>query len=73
MAQAYRITEAQKDELIGHEWTPDDYFYPIQDVNNDWFISIQEVDGYEGTDYPWFSSLVLEDFVAKPPYIPETN
>lgn len=62
MIQAYRITSAQAEELVGQQWEIDDYFNPVQDINDNWFISQQCVDGYQGSSYPWFSTLVLEDF-----------
>jgi hypothetical protein len=34
------LTELQKDELIGQLYAPDSYFNPIQDINDNWVISV---------------------------------
>jgi len=44
MIYVYLLTELQKDELIDQLYDPDSYFNPIQDANDNWIISIEEVD-----------------------------
>ena len=34
------LTEVQKDELVGQWYAPDSYFNPIQDLNDNWVISV---------------------------------
>ena len=38
------LTELQKDELVGQLYAPDSYFNPIQDVNDNWVISVEEIE-----------------------------
>jgi len=38
------LTELQKEELIGQWYAPDSYFNPIQDINDNWIISMTEID-----------------------------
>ena len=43
----YKLTPEQADTLRGKEFSPDNYFNPVQDINGDWFIFEVE---YEHTD-----------------------
>jgi len=38
----YKLTEAQKNQLIEQTYDGVQYFYPIQDADGNWFISIEE-------------------------------
>lgn len=38
-----KITQAQAEELTGVQFVQDNYFNPIQDVNGNWIISLQEL------------------------------
>jgi hypothetical protein len=38
-----KITPQQADELKGVQFVPDNYFNPIEDVNGNWIISLQEL------------------------------
>ena len=60
------ITESQKDELVGLKWTDDTYFNPIQDINDNWVISEEEVNGNENTSVSWVNSLTLSEYEPKP-------
>ena len=41
----YKLTEEQKDLLIGQTWDGVQYFNPVLDADGNWFISEQEVNG----------------------------
>jgi len=41
----YKLTEEQAYTLIGKIYTKDMTFNPVQDINGDWFISPEEVEG----------------------------
>ena len=43
MIQVGLLTEAQKDELVGQLYDEDSYFNPIQDLNDNWIISVEEI------------------------------
>ena len=62
----YRLTVSEKDSLEGVKYDGAQYFYPIQDINDNWFISPIEVDNCTNVDYQWVKDLTLEDFVPKP-------
>jgi hypothetical protein len=42
--KVYLLTDEQRKELQGVEFIPDNYFNPIQDIDNNWVISKEEVD-----------------------------
>ena len=42
----YKITEAQKNELENQPFSDNQYYNPVQDINGDWFISIEEYKEY---------------------------
>ena len=49
MIQVAQLTEAQKNQLVGELVQIDWYFNPIQDCNDIWIITTQEI---EGSIYP---------------------
>jgi len=60
------LTEIQKDELIGQMYSPDSFFNPIQDANNNWVISIEEMEYCENPNFLWVKDLELIIYVPKP-------
>ena len=60
----YKLTIAQKDLLIGVTYDGKQFFNPVQDVNNDWFISEDEVFGCTNTDCFWVRRLVYSEYEA---------
>ncbi len=54
----YKLTLEQKDQLVGQKWDGETFFNPTQDADGNWFISIEEVQGYTGTEFAWISELV---------------
>jgi len=61
------ITESQKDELIGLKWTDDTYFNPVQDCNDNWIISEEEISGNENTSVSWVNNISpLIDYCPPP-------
>ena len=38
-----KITQKQAEELKGVQFVQDNYFNPIQDMNGNWIISLQEL------------------------------
>ena len=47
------LTETQKDELVGQLYTDDSYFNPIQDLNDNWVISVEEMEFCTNEDFLW--------------------
>jgi hypothetical protein len=60
------LTQHQKDVLSGQKFSPDSYFNPIQDVNNNWVISLEEVSQCSNPSFWWVKDLELIDFNPKP-------
>ena len=63
------LTIAQKDLLVGVEYEPSTYYNPIQDCNNNWVISTQEMDQTIDSSFDWIHSLSLIDY-CPPPFTP---
>ena len=60
------LTEVQKDELVGQQYTEDSYLNPIQDVDDNWIISTEEMDFCTNKDFLWVKDLELVIYYAKP-------
>ena len=56
------ITETEANQLHGLEWVPDNFFNPIQDANDQWFISSEEVLGNTNQSVAWVNNLPLSDY-----------
>jgi hypothetical protein len=59
------LTLEQKEELVGQKFAPDSYFNPIQDTNNDWIISIEEINQCINPEFQWVKDLPLIEFIPK--------
>ena len=53
------LTEIQKDELVGQMYAPDSYFNPIQDLNKNWIISVEEMEFCTNELFLWVKDLPL--------------
>jgi hypothetical protein len=60
------LTELQKDELIGQVYAPDSYFNPIQDAQDNWVISVEEMEQCVNPDCLWVKNLDLIPYEPKP-------
>ncbi len=67
------LTEIQKNELVGQWYAPDSYFNPIQDLNNNWIISVEEMEYCVNPDFIWVKNLELIPYEPKPSPILDTN
>ena len=66
MTQVALLTEIEKDELTGVQYAPDSYYNPIQDLYNDWVISLEEVNGTINPDTIWVKDLNVIEYKPKP-------
>ena len=66
MIQVGLLKIKQKDSLIGQLYAPDSYFNPIQDINDNWVISVEEMEQCVNPDYLWVKDLELIEYVPKP-------
>ena len=62
------ITINEKDSLVGELVCIDVYFNPTLDVNENWFISQQEIDNSIYPQHEWVKDLTLTEYLG--PYIP---
>ena len=56
---------AQKDLLVGQMFDEDSYFNPIQDNNDNWIISIEEIEQNQNPSFGWLQDLEMIIFVPK--------
>jgi hypothetical protein len=66
MIQVGLLTESQKNELLGQLYDEDSYFNPIQDANDDWIISVEEMEFCVNPEFQWVKDLPLIDYKPKP-------
>ncbi len=64
------LTLEQKKEIASQLYAPDCYFNPIQDVNNNWIISTQEMEQCEVEEFMWVKESELIDYEPKPTPLP---
>ena len=57
------LTEEQKDQLVGQTYDGVCFYNPIQDLNDNWIISEEEINQ---SDLAWLKELTLEEFQPKP-------
>ena len=66
MIQVGLLTEVQKDELVGQMYDEDSYFNPIQDLNDNWIISVEEIDQCVNPNFMWVKELPMIPYEPKP-------
>ena len=59
------LTELQKDELVGQLYAPYSYYNPIQDINDNWIISVEEMEQTTTLEFMWIKDLPLILFTPK--------
>ena len=62
----YILTEQQKELLVGKEYIKDSYFNPIQDINDNWIITEEEVLTADNEDILWVKDLEQIEYEPKP-------
>ena len=60
------LTESQKNELVGQLYDEDSYFNPIQDIEDQWIISVEEMEFCVNPEFQWVKDLPLIDYKPKP-------
>jgi len=60
------LTLTQKDELVGQLYAPDSYFNPIQDAQDNWVISVEEMEQCVNPSFLWVKDLELIPYEPKP-------
>jgi len=59
------LTENQKDELVRQLYAPYSYYNPIQDLNNNWIISVEEIEQTITLEFMWVKDLPLIPYTPK--------
>ncbi len=59
------LSIAQKDLLVGQMFDEDSYFNPIQDNDENWIISIEEIEQNKNPEFSWLQDLEMIVFVPK--------
>ena len=57
-----QLTTQQKDLVIGQMYNDSSYFNPIQDINDNWFISEIE---QQQSSIEWLKALNTSEFIPK--------
>jgi DNA-binding MltR family transcriptional regulator len=60
------LTEVQKDELVGVYYSDDSIYNPIQDIDNNWVISTEEMIYTTNEETLWVKDLELIEYKPKP-------
>ena len=60
------LTEAQKDELVGVYYSADSIYNPIQDIDDNWVISTEEMIYTTNEETLWVKDLNLIEYKPKP-------
>ena len=63
----YKLITEQRDELVGQQFAPDQYFNPVPDIDGVYFIFEGEVEGCINEEFMWVKELPTEEYV--PPII----
>jgi hypothetical protein len=66
MIQVGLLTESQKNELVGQLYDEDSYFNPIQDIEDNWIISVEEMEFCVNPEFQWVKDLPLIEYKPKP-------
>jgi len=60
------LTVEQKDQLVGQWYAPDSFFNPLEDANDNWVISVEEMEQCVNPDFMWVKDLPLIEYKPKP-------
>jgi len=65
MIQVGLLLIEQKDSLVGQQFAPDSFFNPIQDISDNWVISIEEMKFCTNEKLMWVRDLPLIEYIPK--------
>jgi len=60
------LTKVQKNELVGVYYSDDSIYNPIQDIDNNWVISTEEMIYTTNEETLWVKDLELIEYKPKP-------
>lgn len=53
MIKGIILTEQEKDSLVGKKYNQHSFYHPTQDLDDNWFISFQEINNTSNEDTIW--------------------
>lgn len=59
------LTLDQYDQIVGQMFDEDSFFNPIQDANDDWIISEEEINFCTNPEFLWVKNLPLIEYLPK--------
>ena len=59
------LTIDEYNQIIGQMFDEDSFFNPIQDANDDWIISEEEINFCTNPEFLWVKSLPLIEYLPK--------
>ena len=65
MIQVALLTLEQKNLLVGQQFATDSFFNPVQDANDNWIISLEEINNCTHEDCGFVHELPLINFEPK--------
>jgi hypothetical protein len=60
------LTIEQKDSLVGQLYEEDSFFNPLQDISDNWIISVEEMEFCVNPEFMWVKDLPLIEYKPKP-------
>jgi hypothetical protein len=60
------LSLSQKNELLGQQFDEDSFFNPIQDLNDNWIISVEEIEFCTNEAFFWVKDLEMIPYEPKP-------
>jgi hypothetical protein len=57
------LTESQRNLLYGQQFDSDHFFNPIQDGDDNWIITLDEIDWCVNDNFSWVKNLELIEYV----------
>jgi hypothetical protein len=57
------LTTEQKEKIIGQWYAPDSYFNPIENSEQQWVISVEEMEQCVNPDFLWVKDLPLIEYL----------
>jgi hypothetical protein len=65
MIQVGLLTLDQYDQVVGQLYDDDSYFNPVQDADDNWVISTEEMQFCTNIEFLWVKALPLIDYNPK--------
>ena len=59
------LTLDQYDQIVGQMYDEDSFFNPLQDANDDWIISEEEINFCINPEFLWVKNLPLIEYLPK--------